>query len=35
MEACDGWAESSFYMVGTIDEVRDKEQPSHGKPRPS
>ena len=33
--ACDGWAESSFYMVGTIDEVRDKEQLSHGKPRPS
>ena len=23
--ACDKWAESSFYMVGTIDEARDKE----------
>ena len=33
--ACDGWAESSFYMVGTIDEVRDKELLSHGKPRTS
>jgi F-type H+/Na+-transporting ATPase subunit beta len=23
--ACDHWAESSLYMVGTIDEARDKE----------
>jgi F-type H+-transporting ATPase subunit beta len=24
--ACDTWAESSFYMIGTIDEARDKEK---------
>jgi len=23
--ACDGWAESSFYMVGTLEEAREKE----------
>lgn len=26
--ACDEWAESSFYMVGTIDEARAKDAPS-------
>lgn len=26
---CDEWQESSLYMVGTIDEVRDKEKASH------
>jgi F-type H+-transporting ATPase subunit beta len=25
---CDGWAESSFYMVGTIDDAREKERAS-------
>jgi F-type H+/Na+-transporting ATPase subunit beta len=33
--ACDGWAESSLYMVGTIEEAREKENASHqlaGKP---
>ena len=29
--SCDGWAESSFYMVGTLDEAREKE--SVEKPR--
>ena len=26
---CDEWQESSLYMVGTIDEARDKEKASH------
>ena len=30
--ACDQWAESSVYMVGTIDEARAKENPvTHGR----
>jgi F-type H+-transporting ATPase subunit beta len=27
--ACDTWAESSLYMVGSLDEARTKEAPSH------
>jgi F-type H+/Na+-transporting ATPase subunit beta len=27
--ACDGWAESSLYMVGAIEEAREKETASH------
>ena len=26
---CDEWQESSLYMVGTLDEARDKEKASH------
>ncbi len=33
--ACDSWAESSFYMVGTIDEARGKEEASHQAARPA
>jgi len=30
---CDDWQESSLYMVGTIDEARDKEKASHATAR--
>jgi F-type H+-transporting ATPase subunit beta len=30
---CDDWQESSLYMVGAIDEARDKEKASHGTAR--
>jgi len=30
--ACDKWAESSLYMVGTIDEARDKEHSPEARP---
>ncbi len=33
--ACDMWAESSLYMVGTLDEARDKEFASQHEARPS
>lgn len=33
--ACDGWAESSFYMVGTIDEARGKDASANGEARSS
>jgi F-type H+-transporting ATPase subunit beta len=33
--ACDTWAESSLYMVGTLDEARDKEFALQGKAKPS
>jgi F-type H+-transporting ATPase subunit beta len=33
--ACDNWAESSLYMIGTIDEARDKEESSSREARPS
>jgi F-type H+/Na+-transporting ATPase subunit beta len=33
--ACDTWAESSLYMVGALDEARDKEAAPHGKAKPS
>ena len=33
--ACDNWAESSLYMIGTIDEARDKEVSSSRETRPS
>jgi F-type H+/Na+-transporting ATPase subunit beta len=33
--ACDKWAESSLYMVGTIGEARDKEGSSNHEARPS
>ena len=32
---CDKWAESSLYMIGTIDEARDKEFSSSREARPS
>ena len=32
---CDNWAESSLYMVGTIDEAREKESHSRPGPKPS
>ena len=31
----DDWAESSLYMIGTLDEARQKEAASAGKVRPS
>lgn len=31
---CDEWQESSLYMVGTIDEARDKEKASHAAAQP-
>ena len=33
--ACDTWAESSLYMVGTLDEAREKESASQREARPS
>ena len=33
--ACDKWAESSLYMIGTIDEARDKDVSSSREARPS
>ena len=32
---CDEWQESSLYMVGTIDEARDKEKASHATAQPA
>jgi len=32
---CDDWQESSLYMVGTIDEARDKEKASHASAHPA
>jgi F-type H+-transporting ATPase subunit beta len=32
---CDEWQESSLYMVGTIDEARDKEKASHVAAQPA
>ena len=32
---CDEWQESSLYMVGTIDEAREKEKASHTAARPA
>ena len=32
---CDEWQESSLYMVGTIDEGREKEQTSHAATHPA
>jgi F-type H+/Na+-transporting ATPase subunit beta len=32
---CDKWAESSLYMIGTIDEARDKEHASSREAKPS
>jgi F-type H+-transporting ATPase subunit beta len=32
---CDEWQESSFYMVGTIDEAREKEKASHATAQPA
>jgi F-type H+/Na+-transporting ATPase subunit beta len=33
--ACDTWAESSLYMIGTIDEARDKQRSANDAARPS
>lgn len=32
---CDDWQESSLYLVGTIDEAREKEQKSHAAAQPA
>jgi F-type H+/Na+-transporting ATPase subunit beta len=32
---CDDWQESSLYLVGTIDEAREKEQKSHAASQPA
>jgi F-type H+-transporting ATPase subunit beta len=32
---CDEWQESSLYMVGTLDEARDKEKASHAATPPA
>jgi len=32
---CDDWQESSLYMVGTIDDARDKEKASHAAAQPA
>jgi hypothetical protein len=32
---CDEWQESSLYMVGTIDEAREKEKASHATAQPA
>jgi F-type H+/Na+-transporting ATPase subunit beta len=32
---CDDWQESSLYLVGTIDEAREKEQKSHAPSQPA
>jgi F-type H+/Na+-transporting ATPase subunit beta len=32
---CDEWQESSLYMIGMIDEAREKEQKSHAAAQPA